>query len=77
MTGKYMVLFTPESVDPSDDSLKGRYHDMLFGYPDEKSGWKFNTAAAAYKEAVANEYRPGIDFIVVRVLASKVKTVKK
>lgn len=65
---KYLVLFTPEAVDPADDSLKGKFHDMLFTYPDPKSGWQFDSAEAAHKEAQANEYRRDIDYMVVRVL---------
>lgn len=73
-TKKYLVLFTPESIDPEDDSMKGNWHEMLFTYPEDKSGWSFDTAEAAHKEAKANQYRPGIDYFVVRVLATpKVK----
>lgn len=66
--GKYMVLFTPESIDPSDEQFKGKLTKLLFGYPDPESGWQFDSAAAAHKEAQENEYKPGVDYIVVRVL---------
>lgn len=66
--GRYLVLFTPEAIDPADDSLKGVYNKMLFTYPDPKDGWQFDTAEAAHKEAQANEYRRDVDYVVVRVL---------
>lgn len=65
---KYMVLFTPEAIDPEDDQFEGKLTKLLFGYPDPKDGWQFDSAADAHKEAQANEYRRGIDYIVVRVL---------
>ena len=65
---KYMVLFTPAAVDPSDDSFNGKFTTLMFGYPEEKDGWTFDSAAAAHKEAQENEYKPGTDYIVVRVL---------
>jgi len=65
---KYMVLFTPESIDPEDDQFEGKLTKLMFGYPDPKDGWQFDSAAAAHKEAQANEYKAGIDYIVVRVL---------
>lgn len=66
---KYMVLFTPEAVDPADDSFKGmKIQNMMFAYTDPKDAWTFDTAAECHKEAKANDYRPGIDYIVVRVL---------
>lgn len=68
---KYTILFRPESIDPGDDQFTGLFNKMLFAYPETKSGWVFDTAEAAYKEAKANDYRPGIDCFVVRVLANK------
>jgi hypothetical protein len=65
---KYMVLFTPEAIDPSDGQFNGKLIKLLFGYPDPKDGWQFDTAAAAHKEAQDNDYRKGVDYIVVRVL---------
>lgn len=66
--GRYMVLFKPESIDPADDQFKGKLTKLLFGYPDPKDGWQFDSAEAAHKEAQENDYRRNIDYIVVRVL---------
>lgn len=65
---KYMVLFTPASIDVTDEQFKGAFHDMMFAYPESKSGWTFRSAADAHKEAKANEYKPGVDYLVVRVI---------
>lgn len=65
---KYMVLFTKESIDAEDDSIDIG-DGMLFGYSEEKAPyWTFDSAEAAHKEAKANDYEPGTDYIVVRVL---------
>lgn len=65
---KYLVLFKPESIDPEDDSLKGNWHDMMFTYPLEKSGWIFNSVQEAKKEAKDNDYVLGRDYLVVRIM---------
>lgn len=65
---KYMVLFKPEAIDPSDEQFKGKFTKLLFGYPDDSSGWQYDTAAEAHKDAKENDYVPGRDYIVVRVL---------
>lgn len=67
---KYLVLFTPEAVDEGDQ-FEGKLTKMLFGYPDPKDAWQFDSAKEAHDEAVANDYVPDRDFIVVRVLASR------
>lgn len=65
---KYLVLFTPESIDPEDDSLKGSWNKMMFTYPLEKSGWIFDSVAEAKKEAKDNDYVLNRDYIVVRIM---------
>lgn len=64
---KYMVLFTPAALD-ENDQFEGKLTKMLFGYPDPKDGWQYDSSEAAHKDAQENDYRRGIDYIVVRVL---------
>lgn len=65
---KYLVLFTPEAVDPSDDSFSGKFAKLMFAYPEDKDGWSFESTAAAKKEIKDNDYVLGRDCIIVRVL---------
>jgi len=63
----YTVLFTHQSIEPEDDSINIG-ETMLFGYDKSHDYWWFETAEAAHKEAKENDYKPGIDYIVVRAL---------
>lgn len=61
--GKYKVLFTGDSGDATDDSVKVGA-DMYFGYREQ---WTFDTFAGAWNIALDNNYSPR-EFIVVKVV---------